>query len=217
MASRKPSGQPRARARGLLPRVVAPLALAGLAAAQIGGAGAPAGATSQAAPTYAALGSGEPPGLTFVDPQAPRPAAGSGLTWPATAPSDAGGSWPVTASIRPLELSLAGVRAWIARSEAGGVCVMLYYGAQFEGMSAIGVACSPPAAAGAGASLFVEGVPGMDGRVIEAGVVPDGVTAVSRALADGRTSTERVSGNAWPRSGTEPPAAGSEPTAITGG
>jgi len=28
---------------------------------------------------------------------------------------------------------------------------------------------------------------------------------------------ERVSGNAWSRSGTEPPAAGSEPTAITGG
>jgi hypothetical protein len=57
----------------------------------------------------------------------------------------------------------------------------------------------------------------MPGRVIEAGVVPDGITGVRTALADGSSATATVGGNAWARSGSEPPAPGSEPTAITGG
>ena len=217
MASRKTPRRLSPRARRLLPRAVAPVTAAALSAGLLGGGGALAGAAPKAPPGYAALGSAEPSGLALVDPGAPGSAAPAGPEWPATAPAGAGGYWPVTASIRPLKLSVPGVRGWIARSLAGGVCVMLYYGVSYEGRSAIGLSCSSPEEAGTGTSLVVSGVPGMPGRVIEAGVVPDGVSAVRTVLADGSTSTQQVSDNGWARSGSEPPAPGAEPTPITGG
>jgi hypothetical protein len=123
----------------------------------------------------------------------------------------------VTSSIRRVQLSVPGLSAWIARSAVGGVCVLLDGGQAVEGMSAIYLGCSTPEGFGAGASIEVSDLAGLPGRVIEAGVVPDGVTAVRMTLADGSTATATVSDNAWARSGTVPPAPGSEPTAITGG
>src|SRR4051794_12606960 len=130
MAPRKPPRRVSSRVRWLLPRAVAPLTAAGAAAALLGGGGPTAAAGVASAPSYAALNSSEPSGLTFVDPSAPREGGSSGLTWPASPPKDARGSWPVTASIRPLKLPVPGVDGWIARSGDGGVCVMVYYGAR---------------------------------------------------------------------------------------
>jgi hypothetical protein len=190
----------------------------GAAGGLLGGGGAPATATPHVAPSYAALGGGaEPTGLTLVDPRAQRGAAVTGPAWPADPPQGTAGSWPVTASIRRLKTAVPGVSAWIARSAAGGVCVMLYGGGQAEGAGAVGVGCSTPEGFGQGASIEISEIPGVPGRVIEAGVVPDGVTAVRTALADGSSATSAVSGNAWARSGGEPAAPGSEPAPMTGG
>lgn len=214
MASRKSRPPRSSRLRRLLPWAAPPLALVALAATQLG-EGAPAAATSQPAPRYSALAGSEPTGLTFVDPHATgSPAGASGPTWPASPPEDTGGSWPVTSSIRRVTLSVPGISAWIARSAAGGVCVLVYDGRAADG---VGVTCSTPEGVGAGASLEITELPEQPGRVIEAGVVPDGVTAVRATLADGTSTTMAVSGNAWARSGSEPSAPGSETTAITGG
>jgi len=217
MATNMGAPRPGPRRRRLL-WAAAALAVGALAAALTGG-GAPAAATPAQPPSYAALSaSGEASGLTILPGGATRaPAGTSGPTWPGAAPEGSGGSWPVTSSIRRLNLSVPGLSAWIARSAVGGVCVLLYDGKPVEGVNAVDLACSTPAGFGAGASLEVSEVPGMPGRVIEAGVEPDGVNAVSTPLADGTTWTSPVSGNAWARSGTVPPAPGAEPTPITGG
>jgi len=201
----------------LLP--VAPALLAvGFAVASLAGGGAPAAAAPAAPPAYGALeGPAEPTGLTLVDPHSGGPSPTGGPTWPASPPPSTGGSWPVTSSIRRLKPATSGLQAWIARSAAGGVCVMLYDGQRVEGVAAVDMSCSTPEGFGGGASIEVSEIPGMPGRVIESGVVPDGVTAMRIPLADGSSTTQTVSGNAWARSGSEPPAPGSEPTAITGG
>jgi hypothetical protein len=218
MATNNGTPRPGPRRRRLL-WAAAPLAAGGLAAAALAGGGTPAAATPAQPPSYAALASGgEAAGLTIVPAGAPRAAAGTaGPTWPAVPPAGSAGSWPVTSSIRRLTLAVPGLSAWIARSAAGGVCVLLYDGQAVEGVDAVDVECSTPEGFGRGASLEVSQIPGMPGRVIEAGVEPDGVSAVSTALADGTTATSPVSGNAWARSGAEPPAPGAEPIEITGG
>jgi hypothetical protein len=200
-------------------RLLLPTGAAALAAALLGGGGAPAAATPAAPPGYAALSAGEPTGLTLTPPRPPRAALGvsGGPTWPASPPEGTGGSWPVTSSIRRLTLGVPGVSAWIARSQAGGICVLVSDGQQVEGVGAVGATCSTPEGFGAGASLEVAEIPGMRGRVIEAGVEPDGVSAVHTTLADGTSATTAVSKNGWARNGTEPSAPGSEPTAIQGG
>jgi hypothetical protein len=116
-----------------------------------------------------------------------------------------------------LKLTVPGVSAWIARSQAGGVCVLFYDGREVRGVGAVGATCSTPEDAGAGASLAIDEIPDEPGRVLEAGVEPDGVTGVRTTLADGSTATTSVTGNAWVRSGGESAAPGSEPTPITGG
>ncbi len=198
----------------LLPRAAAPAAAAGIAAALLSGGGATAGAAPEPAPAYAALGGTEPTGLTLVTPQS-APVAGP--SWPASPPAVTGGSWPTTSSIRRLKLSVPGVSAWIARSEAGGVCVLAYDGRPVEGVGSVGATCSTPARFGAGASLEITEIPGEPGRVVEAGVEPDGVTGVRTTLADGSVTTTPVEANAWARSGSQPAAPGSEPIATTGG
>ncbi len=218
MASRRGQSRRRSRLRRSLLPVAPALVALGLAAASLAGGGAPAAATPAAPPTYAALeGPAEPTGLTLADPHAAKASSTAGPAWPASPPVGTGGSWPVTTSIRRLKLAPSGLQAWIARSAAGGVCLLLYDGQPVEGVAAVDESCSSPGGFGDGASIEVSEIPGMPGRVIEAGVVPDGVTAVRTALADGTRARIAVSGNAWARSGSEPPAPGSEPTAITGG
>jgi hypothetical protein len=203
--------------RRLLLRAGAPLLGAGLAAVLLTGGGSSAGASSASAPSYAALASTEPSGLPLVESHHPHRAGDPvGPTFPAQPPEGATG-WPLASSIRRLSLSEPGLTAWIARAVNGGVCVLLYDGEPVEGVSAIDMGCSAPEGAARGAGVEVSEIPGMPGKTIAAGVVPDGVTSVSEVMADGSTATSAVSGNAWVRIADQPAAAGEQPTESRGG
>jgi hypothetical protein len=214
MARRSSSGGP---LRRRLLRAGPPLAAAGLTAALLAGGGGNAAAGTAPAPQFRALASSAPSGLPLVDPEEPRSGREpAGPTFPAQRPEGAS-DWPVAESIRRLPLSEGRLQAWIARSSAGGVCVLLYDGVPVAGVAALDVGCSPPEGDAHGATVEVSDIPGMPGKVIAAGVVPDGVTAVSEVLADGSTARSAVSGNAWARVAEQPAAAGEQPTEITGG
>jgi hypothetical protein len=191
-----------------------PLAAAGVVIALVAGGGS-APAAPAPAPSYSALSGSETGALRISDTPAPR-GAGARPTWPAH-PPEAAGDVPVASTIRRVALSVPGLSAWIARSAAGGVCVLVYDGQPVEGVAAVYASCSVPERFGAGATAQVSEIPGMPGRVIEVGVVPDGVSAVSTTLADGSTTTSAVGDNAWARSGDQLLAPGTEPTAIKGG
>jgi hypothetical protein len=215
MAQRSPSRKH--LRRRLLLRAGPLLAAAGLTAALLAGSGGNAAAGTAPAPQFAALASTAPSGLPLVDPQEPRSAGEPAEpSFPAQRPEGAS-DWPVADSIRRVTLGEPGLRAWIARSSAGGVCVLLYDGVPVEGVAALDVGCSAPEGDGHGATVEVSDIPGMPGKVIAAGVVPDGVTAVSEVLADGSTARSAVSGNAWARVAPQPAAAGEQPTETTGG
>jgi hypothetical protein len=191
-------------------------AVAGLLVALAGGQTG-AGVSAAASVGYTALESDAPSGLPLVSSHHPAsPADPSGPSFPAQPPEGSTG-WPIAASIRRLSLSTPGLQAWIARSSEGGVCVLLYDGVPVDGVSALDVGCSAPGGEDRGASIEVSEIPGMPGKVIAAGVVPDGVTAVSEQMADGSTVTSEVSGNAWSRVSDQPAAAGEQPNEITGG
>jgi hypothetical protein len=214
MAGKASSGRRRRRRRHLL--VLTPLPVVAIVAAALSGGGARA-TSGEPSTSYAALASTQPSGLPLVSTHHLRqPGDPVGPTWPATAPADAH-AWPIADTIRRLALQVAGLSAWIARSSDGGVCVMLYDGLPVDGYSAVDVGCSPAGRLDRGASVEVLEIPGRPGEVIAAGVVPDGVTAVSTAMADGSTVTVPVSGNAWARVTSVPAAAGAETTEIAGG
>ena len=209
------------RRRGKRRRQVIVLAVplgAALLALMLGGGGA--GATAAAGistGSYAALAGDEPSGLPLVASHTKRtPGSPSGPTWPAVAPAGAR-NWPIGASIRRLHLSTPGLSAWIARDSNGGVCILLYDGADVSGVAAVYGGCSPQGQTGRGASVEVSEIPGRPGEVIAAGVVPDGVTEVSTRLASGQTAYSQVSGNAWSRISDQSAAPGAQTTEITGG
>jgi hypothetical protein len=198
--------------------VVLLAAAAATTALLLGGAGAAATASAGSpATSYAALSGTEPTELPLVDsvpgPGEPHP---SGPTWPAQTPEGAT-NWPIAASIRKIPLSTPGLSGWIASSTAGGVCVLLYDGAPVKGIAAVNFGCSTAAQVDRGATVEVSEIPGQPGKVISAGVVPDGVTSVSSTMADGSTDTVGVQGNAWSRVTDQPAAAGQETTETTGG
>jgi hypothetical protein len=197
---------------GLLLRAGAPLIAAGSAAALLSGGGSSARASIASAPSYSALESTAASGLPVAEPtDRHRPGDPVGPSFPAQPPDGATG-WPVAGSIRRLSLSEPGLSAWIARGADGGVCVLLYDGRPVDGVSAIDMACSPPEGLSRGASVEVAEIPGMTGKTVAAGVVPDGVTSVREVMADGSTATSAVHGNAWARIADEPAAAGEQPT-----
>jgi hypothetical protein len=221
MAPKSPPRRLRGRRRALwasLSLAVVAAALASLGA----GWSLATRAQTQTAPSYAALGSGEATGLRIVDEPTPSAAnSGStrpaGPTWPANPPAGAGAEWPITSSIRRVPLGAAGMSAWIADSYGGGICVLLYDGVPVGGVDAVYTGCSTPEGRARGASVEVSDVPGMPGKVIMAGVVPDGVTAVGSTLADGTSATTPVSGNAWARVGEVAAAPDTQPTNLMGG
>lgn len=205
--------------RHLLVRAAVPLmALVG-ALILLDAGGAPATAVQAAGSvSYTALAGTGPTGLPLVESHQPASASNpSGPTWPAQPPQEAAGRWPVTSTIRRLGLSVPGLSAWIARSGEGGICVLLYDGVPVEGASAVDMGCSSPEGFARGASVEVSEIPGMPGKVIAAGVVPDGIASVTATMADGSTSTSPVKGNAWARVGDQPAAAGQQSTETIGG
>ena len=209
--------QRRAPVRRLLLALVA-AALAASLPWVIGAGGSAHASTTAPAASYAALAGEAPSGLPLVESHRARTSADPlGPTWPAQPPQGAAERWPLASTIRRVDPGVAGLSVWIARGVAGGICVLLYDGAPVEGVSAVDSDCSGPEGYARGASLEVLEIPGRPGQVIAAGVVPDGVGAVSTALADGSTQTTPVRDNAWARVGTVPAAAGAEPIPITGG
>jgi hypothetical protein len=206
--------------RRVLLRAGLPLAAAATLAAVLLGGG-PAGASTGAAtpePRYSALAGNEPTGLALVTSHHPRsPGDPVGPTWPAQAPEGAEGRWPVADTIRRVRLGVPGLSAWIARSASGGICVLLYDGVPTEGISSVGLGCSGPERLEHGASVEMLEVPGMPGKAVAAGVVPDGVTAVRSTMADGSIYTAPVSDNAWARVSDGAAASGQESTLLRGG
>ena len=206
--------------RRLLLRAGPPVAVAALAATLLAGGQGSAAATPAAVARYAALegaAGAQPTGLALVqagDAPAPSAAAQPSLLAQPPAGSEA---WPVASSIRRLTVGQSGLSAWIARSSQGGVCVLLYDGVPVSGVAAVYVGCGAPEALAQGASVEVGEIPGMPGRTIAAGVVPDGVSSVSESMADGSTVTSPVSDNAWVRVSGQQAAAGAQPTENTGG
>lgn len=200
----------------MLRRVVPVLGTAAAAAAIAGGSSAAAGTQPEA--RYAALeGAAGSTGLRLGPPapvsapdEAPVP------TFPASPPAGSG-DWPVAGSVRRLDVAEGGLSVWIARSSQGGVCVLVYDGAPVDGVAAVYAGCSTVEGADRGATVEVEQIPGQPGKVIAAGVVPDGVSSVSEVLADGSTATSPVNGNAWVRVGDQPAAPGQQPSETTTG
>jgi hypothetical protein len=195
------------------------LAAAATALTVSGGRGATAGASpvSAAAASYAALSSDQPSGLPLVTSHAERaPDTPPGPTWPAQPPQGASANWPEASSIRRVPLGVSGLSGWIATSIEGGICVLLYDGVPVQENAAVYTGCSAEGRLDRGASVEVSEIPGKPGEVIAAGVVPNGVTAVSFTMADGSVDTVPVQDNAWARVGDQA-AADSQPTLITGG
>jgi hypothetical protein len=196
------------------------VAAAVTALAVLAGHGATAGASpvSTAAASYAALASEEPSGLPLVTSHGERPPdTPPGPTWPAQPPQGSSASWPDASSIRRVPLGVEGLSGWIATSIEGGICVLLYDGVPVKDNAAVYTGCSAEGRLDQGASVEVSEIPGKPGEVIAAGVVPNGVTAVSFTMADGSVETVPVRDNAWARVGDQPAAADTQPTLITGG
>src|ERR1700709_140418 len=128
---------------------------------------------------YQALGSTEPSGLPLVASHHPHTSSDpTGPTWPIEAPEGAGTEWPLGSSIRRVSPGVQGISVWIAKSIAGGICVLLYDGTPVNGVSAVAAGCSDAEHVESGASVEVSEIPGQPGKVYAAGVVPNGVTSV---------------------------------------
>jgi hypothetical protein len=147
---------------------------------------------------YPALQSNAPTELELVSShnatrRADRP------TWSLQAPEGAQSSWPLSESIRKLDVHSPNMTAWIAKSLGGGICVLLWVHQPAGGIPSIGASCSGETAedVARGATTEFSEMPGEPGRVFVAGVVPSTVAAVKVTLADGNAETATVSENAW--------------------
>jgi hypothetical protein len=212
----RPTGL-RARTRVLLILAAAAAAAAFLMLGAGHGTSARASSVSTAQASYAALTSQQPSGLTLVTSHERKPGVAPHPTWPAQPPAGASPHWPDASTIRPVKLSVPGFSAWIAASLEGGVCMLLYDGEPVEENAAVYSSCSAEGSLANGAGMDIESIPGKPGVVIDAGVVPNGVTAVTVPLANGKTETLAVNDNAWARESEEPMAPGQRPAWTTGG
>lgn len=147
---------------------------------------------------YPALQSDRPAELEFVSShsavhETDKP------TWPLQAPEGAPSGWPLAESIRRLNLQSPNMTAWIAKSLAGGVCVLLWAHQPAGKTPSIGDSCSGETEEDlkAGATAQVSEIPGEPGRVFVAGVVPSTVATVTATMGDGTTKTVAVKENAW--------------------
>jgi hypothetical protein len=154
--------------------------------------------TSSVYAAYPALNSTAPSELALVSSHG---AAGSSQrpTWPVSAPEGAQSSWPLSESIRNVDLDAPNMTAWIAKSLGGGICVLLWAHQPAGGTPSIGASCSGESAEEVqqGATTQVSEIPGEPGVVYVAGVAPSTVSAVEVTLADGATQTVAVKNNAW--------------------
>jgi hypothetical protein len=181
------------------------------------------GSTAAATPSspyaaYQALNSSEPSGLPLVASHHLHNSSDpTGPTWPIEAPEGAGTEWPLASSIRKVSPGVQGISVWIAKSIAGGICVLLYDGTPVDGVSAVAASCSTSEQVDKGATVELSEVPGQPGKVYAAGVVPDGVSSVQSKMSDGSTYTAQVADNSWARVTDVPAESGQTPTQTIGG
>jgi hypothetical protein len=145
---------------------------------------------------YPALNSTEPSGIALIAQHVRGPGGPTEPTFPAELPPEpeAAANFPIASSIRRVTVGVPGVSAWIAKSTASGVCVLVWDGLAKDG---IGFACSPAGRIDHGATLELPEDPSLPGKVLRVGVVPSGTAAVTTTLADGSTESTPVTGNAW--------------------
>lgn len=148
---------------------------------------------------YPALQNNAPVELEFVASHSARRQTNR-PTWSLQAPEGAQSSWPLSESIRKLDIqSSPNMTAWIAKSLGGGVCVLLWVHQPAGDIPSIGASCSGETAEeiARGATTEFSEMPGEPGKVFVAGVVPSTVAAVKVTLADGSAETATVAENAW--------------------
>lgn len=153
--------------------------------------------TSSAYAAYPALSATGPTELPLVSSHGPADAS-QRPTWPVS-PPEGSQSWPLAESIRKLDLQSPNMTAWIAKSQNGGICVLLWAHQPAGGVPSIGASCSGESEEDVqgGATAQVSEIPGEPGVVYVAGVVPSTVSAVAVTQVDGSTETIAVKGNAW--------------------
>ncbi len=163
-----------------------------------GGPGGIAGATPELTyAAYPALENTESTGLPIVSPGTPAATTlgAEGPTFPANPSGGLAAHGPVAKSIRRLPVSLPGISAWIAKSAAGGICVLASRKEPTgNGAYGLGMSCAPSAMLASGTMLELQSDSNGDAVV---GVVPDDVSAVRVVLAGGASTTIPVAGNAW--------------------
>ena len=146
---------------------------------------------------YPALNSTAPTGLPLLSVAAKPWRAGDSTepAYPAEVPAGQPNA-PIPSSIRRVSVPLSTVSVWIAKSTEGGVCVLASPHKTVDGPPALAVGCSEAANREEGATDEVTS-DAEPGRVVMAGVVPSGVSQVTRTLASGAVVKIAVSDNAW--------------------
>ncbi len=189
----------RSHPRGWLSATLAFAALAGpLAFALLRDGSQAAGATPAAiAQSYPVLSGQQAPDITLFAHALPAGSqAPAGPAFPMNPPSDAelAAEYPVASSIRPITTSLSGIRAWVAQSYSGGICVLAWDG---QAGAAVAFSCSSAANRERGATVEMIEMPAFPGATLLVGVVPSAVKAVDVATSNDGTHSIVVHQNAW--------------------
>ncbi len=189
----------RSHPRGRLGAALAFVALAGAVAFVLLRDGSQASGATPAAisQSYPALSSQQAPGITLFAHALPAGSqAPAGPEFPLNPPSNAelAAEYPVASSIRPIATGLSGVRAWVAESYSGGICVLAWDG---QAGAAVAFSCSSAANRERGATVEMIEMPTFPGATLLVGVVPSAVNAVGVTIARGGVRSIAVHQNAW--------------------
>jgi len=150
--------------------------------------------------SYTELHRGGASGILVIAPS--RAAAAARLparpVWVAVVPQYPGATFPEIATARELPRR-EGFRAWIAKSNRDGVCLLLYAPALSHNARhahSVLASCGQRAQLSEGVVEVLGGY-GARGRNVVFGLVPDPVHSVVVGLADGRSITAPVAGNSY--------------------
>lgn len=136
---------------------------------------------------YSALSTATPSGITVITPTANLKEV-QGPLWYARPTADG----PNIESARIVSVDVPGMRAWIAKAQDGGVCILAMI--ERNGPDGPSASCSRNLDNGA---TMTFSPPGSDGKTYLAGVIHDGVTSVSIEQSNGSISAIGVTDDAY--------------------
>jgi hypothetical protein len=136
---------------------------------------------------YSALSTATASGITVMTPTANLKEV-QGPLWYARPTADG----PNIESARAVAVDVPGMRAWIAKAQDGGVCILAMI--ERNGPDGPSASCSRDLDNGA---TMTFSPPNSDGKTYLAGVVHDGVTSVSIEQSNGSTSAIPVTDDAY--------------------